>query len=1064
MAKQKKTSKKDKSSSSKVFTAEEVFKEYTVAELRKILKENGLSTSGKKKDLVERVLPVLNEDSTETPDEAEKAVSAQTEDSSSVGGAELALPDNEKLLSSVLGIFGINYTDLPIKDKIVMNDSTNLNIEGFTQKGLSMSDANMSVVTASDSSSVDLKMNIPEVSYTDFESTIFTFKDLVLSILPSSNPKSLEFSALLDSLDVITEKSYVNLKGFDLVFKSFPDENAISLDINIDNFIYPDFNDVTIIFKDISLNISGGLDGQDLAISVSLPSLDIINKNYKVGLSDLNINMAVPNLKVSDFDLSILISDFHYTNFEDVDIDMKNADISLETISNSNNFNVIIRMNSFDATGLNSFDELFPMINITSVNFKNPVTDSEFPINLTGLISPLDISRITMSDLASLLTSGFDLDTYISNMPNREVSLDIEADENFNLDLGKIFENFDFSSLDGIVLNLSGLIDSAGIDLADFGIDASNYDLSAISVPEIMTILEDSGFNMDSLSAMFNLFTIDFDKLDTSGLIVGFDVDNFDISGLLASLNLSDEDISAILQIFTNLDLDLESIFKNFDFSCLDGIVLDLSGLIDSLGIDLADFGIDVSGYDLSAITFSDIMAILNDSEFDMSAFAPMLELFNIDLNEIDMSGLVKSFDVDNFDMSSLLASLNLSGEDISTILEILTDPDFDFAGMFENCDYSCLDAIVLDLTGLIDSLGIDVNDLGVDLSGYDLSAITMSDIIAIFSDPDLDMSKLDFSDLDLNEVDMSGLVKSFDSDNFDLSGLLTSLDLSGEEISGIIEMFTNSGLDSENIFENCDYSCFDAIVLDLSGLIDSIGIDLADFGIDVSGYDLSAITLSDLIDILNNSDFSMDAILAMFKLSDLELDDLDFSGLVKSFDVDNFDISAILKGLDLPIEDISAIFGIFNNSDLDWETIFENCDYSCLNAIVLDLTGFIDSAGIDLADFGIDVSDYDLSAIGLADLIDIINDSDFNMDAIMGLCNLFTMDFDNLDLSELIVSFDLDNVDIDGLMKGLESTGVDVSGILDICEMYGFDLKEFLNQFLTSFTANPIPENTSDK
>ena len=579
-----------------------------------------------------------------------------------------------------------------------------------------------------------------------------------------------------------------------------------------------------------------------------------------------------------------------------------------------------------------------------------------------------------------------------------------------------------------------------------------------------MTILEDSGFNMDSLSAMFNLFTIDFDKLDTSGLIVGFDVDNFDISGLLASLNLSDEDISAILQIFTNLDLDLESIFKNFDFSCLDGIVLDLSGLIDSLGIDLADFGIDVSGYDLSAITISDIMAILNDSEFDMSAFAPMLELFNIDLNEIDMSGLVKSFDIDNFDMSSLLASLNLSGEDISTILKILTDPDFDFAGMFENCDYSCLDAIVLDLTGLIDSLGIDVNDLGVDLSDYDLSAITLSDIIAIFSNPDLDMSKLDFSDLDLNEVDMSGLVKSFDSDNFDLSGLLTSLDLSGEEISGIIEMFTNSGLDSENIFENCDYSCFDAIVLDLSGLIDSIGIDLANFGIDLSDYDLSAITLSDLIDILNNSDFSMDAILAMFKLSDLELDDLDFSGLVKSFDVDNFDISAILKGLDLPIEDISAIFGIFNNSDLDWETIFENCDYSCLNAIVLDLTGFIDSAGIDLADFGIDVSDYDLSAIGLADLIDIINDSDFNMDAIMGLCNLFTMDFDNLDLSELIVSFDLDNVDIDGLMKGLESTGVDVSGILDICEMYGFDLKEFLNQFLTSFTANPIPENTSDK
>ena len=116
------------------------------------------------------------------------------------------------------------------------------------------------------------------------------------------------------------------------------------------------------------------------------------------------------------------------------------------------------------------------------------------------------------------------------------------------------------------------------------------------------------------------------------------------------------------------------------------------------------------------------------------------------------------------------------------------------------------------------------------------------------------------------------------------------------------------------------------------------------------------------------------------------------------------------------------------------------------------------------MADFGIDVSDYDLSAIGLSDLIDIINDSDFSMDAIMSMCKLFTMDFDNLDMSEFIVNFDLNNVDIDGLIKGLELAGIDLSGILDICEMYGFDLNEFLNQFLTSFTANPIPENTSDK
>ena len=50
-----------------------------------------------------------------------------------------------------------------------------------------MSDSTMSIVADSDSSKVDLQMNIPEVSYSDFESTIFTFKDLDLFILPSSS-------------------------------------------------------------------------------------------------------------------------------------------------------------------------------------------------------------------------------------------------------------------------------------------------------------------------------------------------------------------------------------------------------------------------------------------------------------------------------------------------------------------------------------------------------------------------------------------------------------------------------------------------------------------------------------------------------------------------------------------------------------------------------------------------------------------------------------------------------------------------------------------------------------
>lgn len=488
-------------------------------------------------------------------------------------------------------------------------------------------------------------------------------------------------------------------------------------------------------------------------------------------------------------------------------------------------------------------------------------------------------------------------------------------------------------------------------------------------------------------------------------------------------------------------------------------MVLDLSGLIDSAGIDLAEFGIDESDYDFSAISLPDLIDIFNNPDYDMSEF----DLSSIDIGGLDVSSLIASFDAENFDISPVLESLNISSEDISAIIEIFNNPDLDLAAVFENCDYSCFGAIELNLSGFIDSLGIDLADLGIDLSDYDLSAIKLSDIIDILNNCEFDMSTLaallKLVGVDVEDLDLEGLIASFDAENFDISVILEGLNLSSDDLSKILEIFTNSDMDLDAIFRNVDYSCFGEIVLDLSGLIDSLGIDLAALGIDLSDYDVSAISLSDLIDIFSNYEFDMSTLAVLLKLVGLEIDDLDLEGLIKSIDFENIDMSALLASFNISLDDFTAISEMFENPDFDLAAMLENCDYSCLDAVVLDLSEVIASVDIDFDSLDINLKGYDLSEIRLSDVIDILRNSEFVMTAANALLKVGNINWDELDMSGLIVSFDVDELDMSALLTSLDVAGFDIEAILSILDMYGFDLSEFLNQFLGMFMKTAAPE-----
>ncbi len=202
------------------------------------------------------------------------------------------------------------------------------------------------------------------------------------------------------------------------------------------------------------------------------------------------------------------------------------------------------------------------MLNITNIDFENFTTGLDLSsVDLSGVVSALDVSKMDLSGLVSYLSSGFDITTYTGSKSDQyQSSLDFNGVDlsstglsNLNIsgiDLGSLFANFDYSSLDSSVFNLTGLFDSFGINVSDFGIDMSGYDLSAINMSDITDILSNSDFNMSAITSKLNLTGLDLGGIDISSLITSFNLSSFDISSILAMFNITDFNLTEFMNGF----------------------------------------------------------------------------------------------------------------------------------------------------------------------------------------------------------------------------------------------------------------------------------------------------------------------------------------------------------------------------------------------------------------------------------------------------------------------------------------------------------------------------------
>jgi hypothetical protein len=354
--------------------------------------------------------------------------------------------------------------------------------------------------------------------------------------------------------------------------------------------------------------------------------------------------------------------------------------------------------------------------------------------------------------------------------------------------------------------------------------------------------------------------------------------------------------------------------------------------------------GIDLLGGIIDIPLFNGLLAPEQPVEVDLNLtkLLDALGLGNLDLSNLDLSGLLDQLGLGNLNLGDLFDDLGIAGDKLGDLLagdsgtltlgSLLDDlglgalnlGDFSLSNILS--DLGLDDVLNLNLTDILDGLGLNV----------DLSDLDLGDLL-----DNLGLGGLQLGDL----LDSTGLLSGvLDTLNGVLGGIFSGL---GSILDPILGALGLSDLDSllslgdlQSALNDVDLGQLLAGTLlgsgqadgtlSLTGLLDALGIDIPDTG---------DLTISDLLeDLLGAAGLPSTGDLTLGSLlDDLNIFNLDVTGLLNTVDLGGLLDMLGLSDLNLNLGDL---VGDITSLDLD----------GLLNDLGL---GEVDLATIDIDPFG---------------------------------------------------------------------------------------------------------------